>query len=214
MPAARVYRVTRDGTVTEMITFGDIVPTGLAVRGATIYLAEVGPVPHLPATGTAVSFGPKPATATEVAAGSPLLVDVEFGRGRTLYALSQSTGSGGPRGRPRCPAPAPGQGHRGRHLHRRHRSPRPADLARVHWHTAYVVTLGGEIWKINGAAGPPCGAARQATTDPEAAVGALDKGQIGEVIALACTQTRSKDPRYGPGGTACLSPRIGSLAQG
>src|SRR5262249_26766041 len=34
------------------------------------------------------------------------------GRGRTLYALSQNTGSGGPRGRPRCPAPAPGQGHR------------------------------------------------------------------------------------------------------
>src|SRR5215475_1087541 len=59
VPAARVYRVTRDGTVTEMITFGDIVPTGLAVRGATIYLAEAGPVPHLPGTGTVVSFGPK-----------------------------------------------------------------------------------------------------------------------------------------------------------
>ena len=46
---------------------------------------------------------------------------------------------------------------------------------------------------------PPCGAARQATTDPEAAVGALDKGQIGEVIALACTQTRSKCLFLNPG---------------
>src|SRR5262249_50339618 len=27
-------------------------------------------------------------------------------------------------------------------------------------------------------------------------------------------ETGTKDPRYGPGGTACLSPRIGSLAQG
>src|SRR5262249_55857374 len=147
---------------------------GRAVRGATIYLAEAGPVPHLPGTGTVVSFGPKPATATEVAAGSPLLVDVEFGRGRTLYALSQSTGSGGPRGRPRCPARAPGQAHRGRPLHRRHRSPRPADLARVHRHTAYVVTLGGRSGRST-APPAPCGAARQATTDPEAAVGALDK---------------------------------------
>ena len=31
----RVYRVTLDGTVSELIAFGDIVPTGLAVRGQT-----------------------------------------------------------------------------------------------------------------------------------------------------------------------------------
>ena len=45
----RVLRVTLDGEVTELIAFGDIVPTGLAVWGNTVYMAEAGPVPHLPA---------------------------------------------------------------------------------------------------------------------------------------------------------------------
>src|SRR5262249_41627262 len=54
----RVYRVTRGGEVSELIAFGDIVPTGLAVRGETIYMAEAGPVPHLPENGKVVSFGP------------------------------------------------------------------------------------------------------------------------------------------------------------
>src|SRR5215813_4600528 len=85
----RVYRVTLGGEVTQLIAFGNIVPTGLAVRGRTIYMAEAGPVPHLPENGKVVSFGPKSITAAEVASGSPLLVDVEFGRGRRLYALSQ-----------------------------------------------------------------------------------------------------------------------------
>jgi hypothetical protein len=56
---------------------------------------KAGPVPHLPEDGKVVSFGPRSTTATEVASGSPLLVDVEFGRGRRLYALSQGVGSGG-----------------------------------------------------------------------------------------------------------------------
>src|SRR5688500_15610931 len=52
-------------------------------------MAEAGPVPHLPENGKVVAFGPKSSTATEVASGARLLVDVEFGRGRTLYALAQ-----------------------------------------------------------------------------------------------------------------------------
>jgi hypothetical protein len=39
-----------------VITFGDIVPTGLAVRQKTVYLAEAGPVPHLPENGKIVRF--------------------------------------------------------------------------------------------------------------------------------------------------------------
>jgi hypothetical protein len=91
----RVLRITRDGHVTVLRAFGNIVPTGLEVWGRTIYMAEAGPVPHLPEDGKVVSFGPRSTTATEVASGSPLLVDVEFGRGRRLYALSQGVGSGG-----------------------------------------------------------------------------------------------------------------------
>jgi hypothetical protein len=37
-----------DGAVNVMIAFDDIVPTGLTVSGDTIYMAQAGPVPHLP----------------------------------------------------------------------------------------------------------------------------------------------------------------------
>ena len=82
--------------------FGNIVPTGLEVRGRTIYMAEAGPVPHLPATGKVVAFRAGSTTVREVASGSPLLVDVELGRGHRLYALSQGTfgGGRGPAGSP------------------------------------------------------------------------------------------------------------------
>src|SRR5207244_3179372 len=85
----RVLQVTLDGEVTVLIQFDNIVPTGLAVRGNTVYMAEAGPVPHLPQDGKVVSFEPKSPTATVVASGAPLLVDVEFGPGNSLYALSQ-----------------------------------------------------------------------------------------------------------------------------
>src|SRR4051794_13182178 len=38
----RVLSASRDGAISELIGFGDIVPTGLAVQGNTIYLAEAG----------------------------------------------------------------------------------------------------------------------------------------------------------------------------
>ena len=113
-----MYRVTRDGEVSELIAFGNIVPTGLETSGNTIYMAEAGPVPHDPADGKVVSFRPKSPTATEVASGAPLLVDVEFGRGRDLFALSQGElrwrpcgFSGGAEHR------QPREGQRGRHIH-------------------------------------------------------------------------------------------------
>jgi hypothetical protein len=85
----RVLRVTRTGDVSQMIAFPNIVPTGLEVHGKRIYMGEAGPVPHEPQNGKVVRFTPKTATATDVASGAPLIVDVEFGRGRQLYALSQ-----------------------------------------------------------------------------------------------------------------------------
>ena len=158
----RVYRVTLDGTVTQLIAFANIVPTGLAVRGGTIYMAEAGPVPHLPEKGKVVSFGPKPATAvTEVASGSPLLVDVEFGRGRTLYALSQGIGSGGPPGSPALPdtgALVKVNGD-GTFTPVTTGLDRPTSLEFIGT-TAYVITLGGDIWKIGGVSSPPYGTAR------------------------------------------------------
>jgi hypothetical protein len=158
----RVLQVTVDGTVTEMIAFGNNVPTGLEVAGNTIYMAEAGPVPHLPEDGKVVSFEPGSATATEVASGAPLLVDVEFGRGRTLYALSQGDFPAG--GNPAEPAlentgalvKVNGDGTFSVVVDGLNQ---PTSMEFI-GNTAYVVTLGGEVWKIDGVSCPPYGVAR------------------------------------------------------
>jgi sugar lactone lactonase YvrE len=157
----RVYRVTLDGEVTVFIAFDDIVPTGLAVSGNTIYMAETGPVPHLPETGKVVSFGPKSSTATEVASGAPILVDVEFGRGRTLYVLSNGQFSGDPEGSPGLPNTGAllkvnGDGTLTTIMNG---LDRPSSLEFIGT-TAYVVTLTGDIWKITDVSGPPYGVSR------------------------------------------------------
>jgi sugar lactone lactonase YvrE len=147
----RVLRVTLDGEVSERIAFADIVPTGLAVSGRTVYLAEAGPVPHLPQNGKVVSFRPGSRRVTEVASGAPLLVDVELGRGGTLYALSQGHFTpGNPEGSPADPGTGA--------LERIHRDgtmtpvvrglDRPASLEFI-GDTGYVLTLTGEIWRID-----------------------------------------------------------------
>jgi hypothetical protein len=100
----RVLRVELDGDISEVIAFGNIVPTGLAVRGNTVYMAEAGPIPHLPETGKIVSFRPNAPVARQVASGGRLLVDVEFGRGHALYALAQGIWPvGNPEGSPALP---------------------------------------------------------------------------------------------------------------
>ena len=147
----RVLRVTRDGQITVLRTFGNIVPTGLDARGRTIYMAQAGPVPHLPQDGKVVAFGPTSTSVGEVASGRPLLVDVEFGHGHRLYALSQGVGSGGPEGSPALPnTGALVKANRdGTFTVLTDALNQPTSLEFI-GKTAYVVTLGGEIWKING----------------------------------------------------------------
>jgi sugar lactone lactonase YvrE len=157
----RVLRVALDGEITELMTFGNIVPTGLAVAGDTVYMAEAGPVPHLPQNGRVVSFRPKSSTATVVAGGAPLLVDVEFGRGQRLYALSQGVWISGPEGSPASPNTGA--------LVEVNRDgsmttvttglDRPTSLEFI-GNTAYVVTLTGEIWKVGNVTCPPFGVPR------------------------------------------------------
>jgi hypothetical protein len=147
----RVLHVTLDGEVSEFMAFGNIVPTGLAIRGNTIYMAEAGAVPHLPEDGRVVAFGAKPSGVLEVASGAPLLVDVEFGRGRSLYALSQGVFPAG--GAPAEPAlPDTGalllvDGHGG-FIVVADGLDRPTSVELI-GDTAYVITLDGEIWKIS-----------------------------------------------------------------
>jgi len=167
----RVLRVTPDSEISVLIAVGNIVPTGLAVSGNLVYMAEAGPAPHDPENGKVVAFGPKSPTATEVASGAPLLVDVEFGRGRRLYALSQGPGQTG------APAGAPAQPNKGALVEVNGDGTfsvivgcpdgptstvivscldRPTSLEFI-GNTAYVVILPGEIWKIDDVSGPPYG---------------------------------------------------------
>ena len=87
----RVLWVTLKGNISELIALDNIVPTGLEVSGNTVYVGQAGPVPHLPATGKVLSFGANAPAVSEVASGASLIVDVEFGRGHQLFALSQGS---------------------------------------------------------------------------------------------------------------------------
>lgn len=89
----RVLRVRLNGEVSEFKAFGNIVPTGLEVRGRDIYVAQAGPAPHSPDTGKVVTFTHN-SPVTEIASGARLAVDVEFGLGRSLYVLSQGEWNG------------------------------------------------------------------------------------------------------------------------
>jgi hypothetical protein len=163
----RVLHVTLDGEVTEFATFDNIVPTGLTVSGNTVYMAQAGPVPHLPEDGKVVAIDPKAVAidptspAVDVASGAPLLVDVEFGRGRQLYALAQGIFEG-----PRDGFPAkPDTGALVRVNADRTLTvvveplDRPTSLEFI-GNTAYVVNLAGEIWKIEGVGTPPFGVSK------------------------------------------------------
>lgn len=154
----RVLYVTLDGEISVFRAFGNIVPTGLAVRGNTIYMAEAGPTPHLPEDGRVVSFGPTSAGVTELASGGRLLVDVEIGRGNTLFALGQGDWAGAGPGAPANPftgalyeVNANGTLTEllgGLNL--------PTSLELVGT-TAYIVTLSGEVMVVEGVGEPPFG---------------------------------------------------------
>ena len=148
----RVLRVTREGEVTEWIAFDNIVPTGLAVSGARVYVAQAGPVPHLPVDGKVVAVKAKSRTITEIAAGARLLVDVEFGRGHRLYALSQGYFP------PGNAEGSPAEPHTGALVRARSdgtftvvadRLNQPTSLEFI-GRSAYIVSLAGDIWKLEG----------------------------------------------------------------
>jgi hypothetical protein len=156
----RVYRVTLDGAVSEFITFGNVVPTGLEVHGNTIYMAEAGHAPHHPEDGKVVAFSKGSSTADVVASGARLLVDVERGHGNTLFALSQGDFPPCDEASGQCAAMAgtPALHNTGSlvkvddngtltEIAGTKGLDQPTSLEIIGT-TAYVVTLGGEIWKI------------------------------------------------------------------
>jgi hypothetical protein len=147
----RVLGVSVRGAVSEVATFANVVPTGLATRGDTVFVAQAGPVPHLPRDGKVLALAVRHHPTRVVAAGAPLLVDVEFGGRGRLYALSQGRFTPGhEEGSPADPDTGA--------LCRAERDgtltpvvsglDRPTSLEII-GNTAYVVTLTGEIMAIH-----------------------------------------------------------------
>jgi hypothetical protein len=114
-------------------------------------MAEAGPVPEVE-NGKVVTFTPKSPTATDVATGAPLVVDVQFARGHRLYALSQGPGVTG------APPGAPAQRNMGSLLKVNEDGTftvitagldLPASLQFI-GNTAYIITLTGEVLQVDG----------------------------------------------------------------
>lgn len=154
----RVLYVSLEGDISIVHQFGNIVPTGLEVSGNTIYMSEAGPVPHEPENGKIVSFTMDSEEVTTVASGAALLVDVERGRGRTMFALAQGEYGGGEAGSPASPETgslvkvmedgsfevlADGLD-------------RPTSMQIVK-NTAYIITLTGNILKVDNISKAPFG---------------------------------------------------------
>jgi hypothetical protein len=157
----RVLWITLDGEISIFMSFGNIVPTGLEVHGNTVYMAEAGPVPHEPADGKIVAFGPKSTEAVEVASGAPLMVDVKFGRGQKLYALAQGTWNEAFEGSPAIPEDGSllEVNADGSLTVLAHGLNIPTSFQFI-GNTAYIVTLTGEIWKLENVSDPPFGVRR------------------------------------------------------
>jgi hypothetical protein len=151
----RVLRVTRGGEISELIAFGNIVPTGLEVFGPKVFMGQAGPVPHTAATGKVVSFWTLWPSARDVAQGAPLITDVELGPGFRLFALSQGIWDGVAEGSPALPDTGRlvKVTHHGTFTAVRDGSgqeivlDRPTSLEFI-GNTGYVVSLSGSIYKI------------------------------------------------------------------
>ncbi len=89
----RVLWVSRHGSIHEVATFGNVVPTGLETAFGRVFVTQLGPIPHEPEDGKVVALrvGREP---REVASGARMLIDVEQGPHGRLYALSQGTWDG------------------------------------------------------------------------------------------------------------------------
>jgi hypothetical protein len=157
----RVLRITLDGAISQVIQFDNIVPTGLAVWGNTIFLGESGPVPHRPEDGKVVAFTPKSTAATVIASGVPLIVDVELGPGHRVYALSNGVYSGDPEG-------SPGLHNTGSILAVNADGTftplvtgldQPTSLEFI-GNRAFVVTFTGEVWRFDHLSRPPFGVSK------------------------------------------------------
>jgi hypothetical protein len=157
-PGAAARTVMGGRQVAPFATYGPDGPLAqvFASRGRSFAASQTHWY-RLAEDGTVVAFGPNSATVRDVAAGGRLLVDVELGPRHRLYALSQGVfPPGSPEGSPAEPntgalAKANRDGTLTVVIDRLHQ---PTSLEFL-GSTAYVLTLGGEVWKLKGVSAPP-----------------------------------------------------------
>jgi hypothetical protein len=151
----RVLLAQRNGSINEVATFGNVVPTGLEVTKNRVFITLAGPNPHLPEAGKVLALrrGSDP---VEIANGARMLIDVEQGPGGKLYGLSQGQWDGVGEGTPAAPntgrlVVVKGNGTLAPVVDRHGRElvlDRPTSMEFV-GHTAYVVSVVGAVYKID-----------------------------------------------------------------
>ena len=152
----RVLWVSRHGSIHEIATFGNVVPTGLETVFGRVFVSQLGPIPHVPADGKVVALrvGREP---REVASGASMLIDVEWGPHGKLYGLSQGQWDGVGEGSRALPNTGrlvvvgrhgeltPVVDRRGQELV----LDRPTSVEFV-GRTAYVVSVTGDVYRVDG----------------------------------------------------------------
>jgi hypothetical protein len=151
----RVLSVKRNGSIKDVATFGNVVPTGLEVTKHRVYITQLGPIPHKPEDGKVLALHRR-SNPTEIASGASMLIDVERGPHGKLYALSQGQWNGVGEGSPAFPNTGrlvivkrngslkPVVDRRGRELV----LDRPTSMEFVR-NTAYIVSVDGNVYRID-----------------------------------------------------------------
>ena len=152
----RVLHVGVNGDISVFTDFGqNVVPTGLERVGPAVLVGQAGPVPHTPETGRVLALWRPGGPAVPLAAGAPLLVDVEVGPPYRMYGLAQGDWPyEGQEGKEGFPA-APNTGHLMVADHHGQFQSLVSGLDRpttfeVIGDTAYVVTITGKVLRITG----------------------------------------------------------------
>lgn len=104
----RVLRVTLNGAITEVVTYGNIVPTGLERAGNAVYVGQLGPVPHVAEDGKVAMVSPRTWASATIASGASMIVDVESlsGAATPCMPCPKVSGTEWERDLPRYPTPA------------------------------------------------------------------------------------------------------------
>ncbi len=152
----RVLWVSPHGSILEVATFENVVPTGLETIAGFVFVSQMGPIPHTPEDGK-ILVGAAGWQPFEIASGASMLIDVERGPRGRLYGLSQGQWDGVGEGSRALPNTgrlvvvgrhgelSPVVDGRGQELV----LDRPVSVEFV-GNTAYVVSVTGDVYRIKG----------------------------------------------------------------